>query len=90
MRRSSCAKGAVVEAGRIELPSEETNDRERSCFSHVHLCLVVAARNGRRNGNDQPDRSRPFRSDGADWTSLLCDDRYPPVGEAGAIGYLTN
>ena len=36
-------KGAVVEAGRIELPSEETNDRERSCFSHVHLCLVSVA-----------------------------------------------
>jgi len=25
--------GKVVEAGRIELPSEETNDKERSCFS---------------------------------------------------------
>ncbi len=37
------AKGEVVEAGRIELPSEETNDRERSCFSHVHLCLVSVA-----------------------------------------------
>jgi hypothetical protein len=23
----------MVEAGRIELPSEETNDREHSCFS---------------------------------------------------------
>ena len=23
----------LVEAGRIELPSEETNDREHSCFS---------------------------------------------------------
>ena len=42
-RRSSCVKGAVVEAGRIGLPSEETNDRERSCFSHVHLCLVSVA-----------------------------------------------
>jgi endonuclease-8 len=37
------AKGEVVEAGRIELPSEETNDREHSCFSHVHLCLVSVA-----------------------------------------------
>jgi hypothetical protein len=33
----------VVEAGRIELPSEETNDREHSCFSQVHLCLVIDA-----------------------------------------------
>lgn len=37
------AKGEVVEAGRIELPSEETDDRERSCFSQVHLCLVSVA-----------------------------------------------
>jgi hypothetical protein len=37
------AKGEVVEAGRIELPSEETNDRERSCFSHVPLCIVIDA-----------------------------------------------
>ena len=37
------AKIEVVEAGRIELPSEETNDRERSCFSQVHLCLVSVA-----------------------------------------------
>jgi hypothetical protein len=40
---NSKAKSEVVEAGRIELPSEETNDRERSCFSHVHLCLVSVA-----------------------------------------------
>ena len=55
---------------------------------HVHLCLVIDARNGRRNVDDQPDRSRPTRSDGAGKTSLLCDDRYQPVGEARAIGYL--
>jgi hypothetical protein len=30
------------------------------------------------------------RSDGAGKTSLLCDDQYPPVGEAGVIGYLVN
>ena len=36
-------KNCLVEAGRIELPSEETNDREHSCFSQVHLCLVSVA-----------------------------------------------
>ncbi len=55
---------------------------------HVHLCLVITARNGRRNDDDQPDRSRHCRTDGTALTSLLCDDRYRPVGEAGAIGYL--
>jgi hypothetical protein len=55
---------------------------------HVHLCLVILARNGRRNEDDQPDRSRHCRPDGTALTSLLCDDRYRPVGEAGAIGYL--
>ena len=49
---------------------------------HVHLCLVIIARNGRRNDDDQSDQSRPTRSDGAGKTSLLCDDRYKPVGEA--------
>jgi hypothetical protein len=38
----------LVEAGRIELPSEETNDKEHSCFSNVHLCLVACPENGRR------------------------------------------
>ena len=55
---------------------------------HVHICLVVIARNGQRNDNDQSDQSRPFRSDGAVGTSLLYDDWYQPVGEARAIGYL--
>lgn len=32
----------LVEAGRIELPSEETNDKRHSCFSRYHLCLVAA------------------------------------------------
>jgi hypothetical protein len=48
----------------------------------VHLCLVIDAWNGRRRGDDQSDQSHPTRSDGAGKTSLLCDDRYRPVGEA--------
>ena len=49
---------------------------------HVHFCLVIIARNGRRNDDDQPDRSRHCRPGGTALTSLLCDDRYRPVGEA--------
>jgi hypothetical protein len=36
-----CADDVLVEAGRIELPSEGTNDRELSCFFLVHFCLVT-------------------------------------------------
>ena len=82
--------GLLVEAVGVEPTSETTFNRERSCFSHVHICLVIDARNGRRRGDDQSDRSRRFRSDGAVPASLLCDDRTPPVGEAEAIGCLTN
>ncbi len=78
----------MVEAVGVEPTSETTFNRELSCFSQVHLCLAAGAWNGRRRANGQPDRSHPSRAGGAVRTSLLCDDRYPPVGEAGAIGYL--
>jgi len=48
----------------------------------VRFCLVIDAKNGRRRGDDQPDRSRHCRPGGTALTSLLCDDRYKPVGEA--------
>ena len=80
----------MVEAAGVEPASEKTSNRERSCFFQVLFCLVNGAKNGRRYAVDQSDRSRPTRSDGAGKTSLLCDDRYGPVGEARAIGYLIN
>jgi len=56
----------------------------------VPFYLVIDAKNGRRHGDDQSDRSRLFRPDGAVQASLLCDDRTPPIGEAEAIGCLIN
>ncbi len=80
----------MVEAAGVEPASETAFNREHSCFSAFHFCLVIDAKNGRRHGDDQSDRSRPFRPDGAVGTSLLCDDRTPPTGEAEAIGCLIN
>ena len=40
------AKGEVVEAGRIELPSEETDDREHSCFSTFIFVSSASLRTG--------------------------------------------
>lgn len=39
--------GIVVEAGRIELPSEETNDREHSCFSTFIFVSSASLRTGK-------------------------------------------
>jgi hypothetical protein len=36
----------LVEAGRIELPSEETNDREHSCFSTFIFVSSESLRTG--------------------------------------------
>ncbi len=36
----------MVEAGRIELPSEETNDRELSCFSRIIFVSWTLLRTG--------------------------------------------
>ncbi len=36
----------LVEAGRIELPSEETSNREHSCFSTFIFVSSVALRTG--------------------------------------------
>ena len=36
----------LVEAGRIELPSEETNDREHSCFSTFIFVSSASLRTG--------------------------------------------
>ena len=45
--RPNCKpKIEVVEAGRIELPSEETNDREHSCFSTFIFVSSSALRTG--------------------------------------------
>jgi hypothetical protein len=38
--------GKLVEAGRIELPSEETNDRELSCFSSFIFFSSASLRTG--------------------------------------------
>jgi hypothetical protein len=78
----------MVEAVGVEPTSEKTFDKERSCFSHVLFCLVAGTKNGQRCPGHQSDRSHHCRPDGTALTSLLCDDWYPPIGEAEAIGYL--
>ena len=79
----------MVEAAGVEPASETTVDEELSCFFLV-LNLVTSAKNGQRYARNQPDRSHPLRPGGTLWASLLCDDRYGPIGEAQAVGYLVN
>ena len=80
----------MVEAAGVEPASEKTYNRELSCFSR--FAFVSSPPLG--TGEDAVATSLIIlvhtRADGAGKTSLLCDDGFEPVGEARAIGYLTN
>jgi hypothetical protein len=72
----------MVEAAGVEPASEKTNNREPSCFSQ----FIFVSSPSLRTDKDATATSLIDlvfrRADGAGKTSLLCDDRYRPVGEA--------
>ena len=72
----------MVEAAGVEPASEKTFNRELSCFSR----FIFVSSSALRTDEDATTTSLidlvRSRSDGAGKTSLLCDDRYRPVGEA--------
>lgn len=71
----------LVEAGRIELPSEITDNREHSCFFHVQRVSSLQLRTDEETTETSLiDLAHPAQAEQGR-TSLLCDDRYRPVGE---------
>jgi len=83
LRKTFTAKNLdLVEAGRIELPSEATDNREHSCFS----AFIFISSASLRTGEDAKPTSLIGLALGVQTEllgpSLLCDDRYKPVGEA--------
>ena len=72
----------MVEAVGVEPTSEKTSNRERSCFFQ----FIFVSSSPLRTDKDAATTSLIDlvfrRADGAGKTSLLCDDRYRPVGEA--------
>ena len=72
----------MVEAAGVEPASEKTSNREHSCF----FTFIFVSSSPLRTDEDAATTSLISlvyrRSDGAGKTSLLCDDRYRPVGEA--------
>ena len=80
----------MVEAAGVEPASEKTFNRELSCFFR----FVFVSSPSLRTDKDATATSliglaRPAQAEQGR-ASLLCDDWYPPVGEAEAIGYLVN
>ena len=71
-----------MEAVGVEPTSETTVNREPSCFSR----FIFVSSSTLGMGEDAATTSLIdlvfARSGGAGKTSLLCDDRYKPVGEA--------
>ena len=72
----------MVEAVGVEPTSEKTSNRELSCFFR----FIFVSSSTLRTDKDAATTSLISlvfrRADGAGKTSLLCDDRYRPVGEA--------
>ena len=72
----------LVEAAGVEPASERASNREPSCFFQ----FIFVSSSPLRTDEDATTTSLIdlvfHRSDGAGKTSLLCDDRYRPVGEA--------
>ena len=72
----------MVEAVGVEPTSEKTSNREHSCFFRI----VFVSSSTLRTDEDAATTSlinlvRPAQTEQGK-TSLLCDDRYRPVGEA--------
>jgi hypothetical protein len=72
----------MVEAVGVEPTSERASNREPSCFFQ----FIFVSSSPLRTDKDAATTSLidlvSRRADGAGKTSLLCDDRYRPVGEA--------
>ena len=72
----------MVEAAGVEPASERASNREPSCFFQ----FIFVSSSPLRTDKDAATTSLIdlvfHRADGAGKTSLLCDDRYRPVGEA--------
>ncbi len=72
----------MVEAAGVEPASENTTNREISCFSHVHLVSPHALRTGEdARKASLIDLVHPAQAEQGR-TSLLCDAPYRPVGKA--------
>ena len=72
----------MVEAVGVEPTSEKTSNRELSCFFRIIFVSSPALRTDEDAATTSLIDLVFRRSDGAGKTSLLCDDRYRPVGEA--------
>ena len=72
----------MVEAGRIELPSATADNREHSCFFAFYFVSSSTLRTDEDAATTSLIDLVFRRADGAGKTSILCDDRYRPVGEA--------
>jgi hypothetical protein len=72
----------MVEAAGVEPASEKTSNREPSCFFRFIFVSSSPLRTDKDAATTSLINLVFRRSDGAGKTSLLCDDRYRPVGEA--------
>jgi len=74
--------GKMVEAAGVEPASERASNREPSCFFQFVFVSSSTLRTDKDAATTSLINLVFHRADGAGKTSLLCDDRYRPVGEA--------